>query len=243
MVTIPMRNTFVLSMALGISMGLAGCASSRPGFSTRPLEELLQRACAPGQDLREVRGSVWMKVASRESSGQFPAQVRAVEGKRVDLEVTNLLGGVEARIHVDEAGYQLDLPGKKGRQASQERGEGHWGGIPLTWAPDLFLGRVPCPPRARWSELKYERTALGGVKVTLPARLGGGQESFEYSFRRFEGEPWPETLVWTQSGAFARQVTFQMDDPEKGSSSPRKIVAKSDLGEVKIRWTRRDLTR
>lgn len=215
---------------------LAGCAHTPVSREVDPAV-LFREACGPGKSAQEVRGAIWMKAASKEASGQFPATVQAIAPDRLRMEVTNLLGGVEAVITVQGQEYRIEVPGKPERT---EKGAHSWGGIPLQWATELFLGRIPCPSGTAEAQVS-PGSSLGEIVVRVPATLEGGPETFTYKFRQWAGRPWPETLHWERQSAPPVSIDFKFDDPEDGSRSPRKWEAKSAQGEVKVRWKDREL--
>lgn len=206
---------------------------------TEDAEALLAHACRPGEGIQSVKGSVGMKAQSKEASGQFPASVLATAPDHLRVEVNNVLGGTEAVIAVEGRHYRVDIPSKKKRM---EEGSGAWGGIPLEWATQLFLGRIPCPPEAARKDTKLSVSAEGDLVAETPAVLDRDEERFTYHFRSWQGKPWPETLHWERKGSIPLAVDFKFDDPEDQTASPRKWEAKSPRGEVKIRWRDRELT-
>src|SRR6185312_11794511 len=134
----PSRFLFLVPVVAAV-----GCAHpvKKVGMGLEP-KLLLAKACAPGAALKAVTGSVRMSVKSRDASGQFPASVQAGP-EHLYLEITNPLGGTEATIQIDGNRYTIDTT--KQKHGGVRGGEGSWGGIPLRWATELFLGRIPCP--------------------------------------------------------------------------------------------------
>lgn len=221
------------------AIGATGCAhTQKDGTSDDAARELLSEACEPGSQVKSAKGSVWLSARSQEAKGRFPAYVAAEGLDQLELQVTNLLGGTEAMITVKNGRYRISSPSKKVRE---EEGFGAWGGIPLNWATELFLGRIPCPST---DEMKTARVATNGegalVVETQPSLKGEG-ERFVYTFRKWAGTPWPETLRWERKGPLGVAVDFKFDDPEDRTRSPRKWEARSSLGEVKVRWKERDI--
>lgn len=220
---------------------LSGCAhqSVKSDGSPEALGALLDAACAPARDSSEVTGSIWLKASSPEASGQFPANVKATAPSSLVLEVTNLVGGTEAIIKVDGLKYSIQSTKKNVRE---QKGYGTWGGIPLVWATELFLGRIPCP---RAADRALAAAPNGALEVRTKRDLSHPAERFVYTFRSWGSKPWPETLHWerlSSKGSVDVSVDFKFDDPEDGTSSPRKWEAKSSLGEVKVRWKDRQFT-
>lgn len=203
----------------------------------------LSRACEPGRTVQKVTGSVWLKAQSKEASGQFPASVEALAPDSLRMEVTNLVGGTEALITVSRDEFTIETPGKKKAAPQTQKGYGSWGGIPLRWANDLFLGKIPCPSATSFGTLRPERIGEDGVKVEVPESLGLAPETFEYHFRVWAGEAWPDSLLWSRQGAMPVRVEFKFDDPEDITRSPKKWEAKSERGEVKVRWRDRNVSR
>jgi hypothetical protein len=162
--------------------------------------------------------------------------VEAEAPDHVILEITNLLGSREATIQVNQGAYTIDVPDKQGGGARRTSGLGSWGGIPLRWASELFLGRIPCPSKSK--ELRLEVSEAGELIAVDSTR----QERFVYRFRQWAGRAWPESLHWEQmarTGPSMASVDFKFDDPDDKTGTPKKWEAKSSRGEVKLRW--RDL--
>jgi hypothetical protein len=217
---------------------LSSCATAPSAKKVDPAT-LYEDACSIGANSRTVKGAVWLKAQSKEASGQFPAYVTAQAPDRLRMEVTNLVGGTEAVISVQGQKYSIRVPKQKARN---EQGHGSWGGIPLRWATELFLGRVPCPaPGKAPAGASLTRAGDDELRVDVPAALGGDPETYVYKFRGWAGRLWPESLHWERQGGFAVAVDFKFDDPEDKTGSPRKWEAKSAQGEVKLRWKDREV--
>ncbi len=230
-----MNRILSVVSAVALLSFFAGCAH-RPVTKDADPQSLFQDACGPGRQIESIAGSVWLKAQSKEASGQFPAAIDVRAPAHLRMEVTNLIGGTEAVITVKNDRYEVKSPKKSVRE---EKGEHSWGGIPLRWATELFLGRVPCPPStAKGGEWAYQIDDQGRLEATLAkASVRGERERFLYSFRSWEGRPWAEALVWEKTGGGEPiNVEFRFDDPEEKTRSPRKWEAKSPLGEVKVRW-------
>lgn len=222
---------------------VVGCATAPPESATggKDAWALFDAACAVGADIHSVTGSVWLKARSQDASGQFPALVEAHAPDRLTLEVTNLIGASQAVIAVTGSHYVITQPdsSKPGGSTTQE-GRDSWGGIPLRWAADLFVGRIPCPTSA--SVKSGASLSVSDGQLTVATRESG--ERFVYQFRSWGGKPWPESLHWERAspaGASPLAVDFKFDDPEDLTGSPRKWEAKSSQGEIKARWRERKL--
>ena len=234
------KSVLGLGSVICLSAVLWGCAHTPVGLgNAKDAKALLVQACFPGRQVQEVKGSVWLKAKSKEASGQFPASVLARNPDSLRLEVTNLIGGTEALISIQAQKYSIKVPNREERS---EKGYGSWGGIPLHWATELFLGRIPCPAHPDSDEVLSSVDEHGGLRLEIPASVQGDAETYFYQFRSWGGKPWPESLHWERKGALAVAVDFKFDDPEDGTRSPKKWEAKSAQGEVKARWKEREVT-
>src|SRR5689334_17219323 len=119
---------------------LIGCATAPRVEKTIPAQELFNSACEPGKAITSVQGTVWLKTDSKEVTGQFAANVIASVPNQLKIEVTNILGGTEALISVHDNHYEVTST--SGKKEKKDEGFGSWGGIPLVWASNLFLGKV-----------------------------------------------------------------------------------------------------
>lgn len=226
--------------AAAAALVLSSCATTPPAPDARSRDPryLLDQACSPGRTVTAAKGSIFMKAKSTEAEGQFPADVEAKAPARLRLEVQNPFGGTEAVISIEDQKYSIQVPKKK---EQDQEGYGSWAGIPLRWATDLFLGRIPCPPSA---EIRQTRvTDKGELEIETTGSLQGAPEKFVFAFRRESDESWPETLRWERTGTFAVTVDFKFQDPETRTRSPLKWEAKSARGEVKVRWRDRRTSR
>jgi hypothetical protein len=221
---------------------LSGCAHT-PATGKGSLQSkiepkaLLTQACLPGQTVLRASGVAWMKAKSSDASGQFPASIDAQAPGHLKLEVQQPLGGTAAILTIDGSDLRIDVPGKPERN---RRERDTWAGIPLRWATDLFLGKVPCPDTKQISQASLSIDAEDQLVVSLPADTSGYPSRFIYRFDEKEGRYWARFLHWESGPA---GVDFEFDDPESETLSPLKWQAKSRRGEVKIRWRDREIAR
>ncbi|OFZ82733.1 MAG: hypothetical protein A2583_05175 [Bdellovibrionales bacterium RIFOXYD1_FULL_53_11] len=225
---------FIIMVTLA-SLVLSGCAHAPYGKNADALKTL-ENACRFGKDLKTVRGTAIVTAKSKDASGRFSALVEAAGTNSLKLEITNILGGTEALITINNGRYSIKLADGKSKPVS---GNGSWGGIPLNWASNLFIGRFPCPERPEDLE-KPEWTADGHLRVSTKASLHGDAEIFLYRFRKHDDSGWPESLRWERKGVFGVSVEFVFDNPEKTTGAPLKWQARSKLGEVGVKWRERD---
>jgi hypothetical protein len=122
---------------------LIGACAHRPVLkSDAESLQTLKKICTATAPAAGVDGEVWMKVQSAELKGQFPAMFRARRNGRTDLEITNLIGGVEARVRVEKGALWVQ---EKGKGDYQLRAREAWAGFPVKWFEALLLGDLPCP--------------------------------------------------------------------------------------------------
>lgn len=221
----------ILGLAFFVMTGW-GCSHGKKSESVSHLspeervradQRILTQICELGAENHRVSGSLWMKTLTDGKGGQFPATVVARAPDQVDLEITNAFGGTEARIHVQGNRYEIHVS----EDGSEARGKDHWKGIPLRFAADLFLGRIPCPePKLRFGA-KVVRNQEGQILNVL-----AGVDRFVYE-GDFSDSQSPEVkkLRWEKAG---KNVDFVF-------SSPNKWEIRSPQGEVKVKWTERDI--
>lgn len=233
------RSCFTLLMAVSVF----GCAHAPRQKEAVTLERdpkaLLAQVCSPGRDVGAVQGSVWLKAKSKEASGQFPGMVQVKAPASLRLEVTNMLGGTEAVLTVDGPRYSIDVPNHENRS---QKGSHSWGGIPLRWATELFLGRIPCPAEVSVRDARLSLDREGALVVETQPSVESESERYVYRLRQLADRVWPEALHWEKKGAFSTSVDFKFEDPEEGTGSPKKWEARSEQGEVKTRWRDRTVT-
>ncbi|OFZ18321.1 MAG: hypothetical protein A2X94_12250 [Bdellovibrionales bacterium GWB1_55_8] len=242
------ERRFLIIFIIGFLGVAAGCArapvlTEKEGADPRGLLTQVCGASAPGSQINKVKGSAWLKASSKEASGRFPAQVLAEMPDKLVLEVMNLIGGTEALIKVEGRRYKIEIPAQKNRKQQKQEGYHSWGGIPLQFATELFLGRIPCPPVAAFADAQVSTSQADELLVETKPSLEREAEIFRYSFRAWEGRPWVKALHWEKKGTAPSVIDFQFDSPEEGTASPQRWEAKSAVGEVSVRWRERKVTR
>jgi hypothetical protein len=227
-----MNNRKFGSIIFACALFISGCASAprvKKGFTP---QELLAVACATGKETTSVSGHVWLKIDSKEVSGQYPADVSVVSPSEMKIEITNIFGGTEALIAINGKFFEVS----RGTQQNsrKEKGYGSWSGIPLAWATDLFLGRIPCPDSAR--KWKLDMGKEGELLVETGGPEAVAPEKYVYRFRDIQGKPWPDSLKWEIMGTRKNAVDFSFEDPDEKSHSPLKWEAQSSEGRLRVRW-------
>jgi hypothetical protein len=194
-----------------------------------------------GNHLEAVEGHLWLKVRSKEVSGHFPAEVKIKAPADLYLEITNMLGGTEATILVQDQHYEI----RRGKKKEYE-GLSTWAGLPLRWATDLFIGKVPCPKASTkaFSEWNLRTNDTGDLIVESKNRDQPLTEKYSYQFREEHGQPWMDHLVWESfaSGQKIESIEFSFEDPEDATQSPKKWEAKSAQGVLRVRWGSRRIS-
>ncbi len=240
-----MKNRRIEKVAVAACLlVLFACAHVRvvsPISSSTLLAEVCG-ASAPGYKIQGVKGTVWLQAKSSDAYGRFPAIVEVTSPDSLKMEVTNLIGAPEAMISVRGRHYLIQVPKRNGEGMRTKRGVDSWSGIPLRWATDLFLGKIPCPSSATLQDAKVALTSDGDLVVETQASLSMEPEKFKYRFRKWAGRFWPEALEWERLGPFHQKVDFKFDRPEDKTQSPLKWEAQSSQGEIKVRWRERNVT-
>lgn len=218
---------------------LSGCAHlSRSKFiQVGDPDALLLEACNVGISVKSAKGSVWLKAVSKEASGQFPAQVFVQAPTQLQMEAQNLFGGTEALIRIDGNSIFIETPDHK---KINRKGNQSWGGMPLEWASQLFLGKIPCPPVEIRNDARKSFDAEGRLVVQIPGSLKTVAQKFIYGFKLLNEKPWVEELHWEKEGATPLSVDFKFSDPEELTRSPLRWEAKSTLGSIKMHWKERE---
>lgn len=232
---------FRLRTCLFVLIGLAGCqtAPSHPERFERPenAQELLASVCSIGRKTHSVKGRVAIKARSDEASGQFPGSVVASAPDRMRLEINNFLGGTEAIVTIDRDRYEIEE--YRGGKAQRRQGKDSWGGIPLHWATELFLGRIPCPVLSQ--KLEVSKDAEGHLVAIVPEGLGLVAQKFSYAFERSSSaRARPKSLEWELIGkGTSSQVHFEFQNFDEEAGGPRAWEARSSKGSVKLKWRTR----
>ena len=182
---------------------------------------------------------IQLKADSVDLNGQYPAALRVKEGNQLNMEITDPLGGTLAKINVDGDSYQIVYP-RKNKKVSKNAD--HWSGIPLRWSSTLLLGRFPCPTVQEQRKAEILESTGDRVRFRIQGSKGNVQT---YSFLVKERllKDWPTELRWESEWPGRKSwVEFEFDRPEGDSGSPLQWKAKSDRGELKVRWESRSVT-
>jgi len=171
-----------------------------------------------------------MKAQSKEVSGQFPAVVLAKanphSGLELRLEITELLGSRVALIEIRGDEFKVQSSGGE----SKKRNVNSWGGIPLEWASQMFLDRVPCPNVQEFSSLTW--VWKGDDEVHGKSK--DGETIWIYQFREWNQKPWITQVSWQKSPNVSLKV--RREDPDLNEGWAKRWEALSESGQVKVRW-------
>ena len=190
-------------------------------------EKLFQAACPRLLPKLEVKGEVWAKVQSPELSGQFPASVRAISPNQLYLEVTNLIGSPQAWMKIENGKVDLKLTPENEKEWGRQSMKSIFAGLPIEFAPDLFLGRIPCP-KQKAGDPAPEMKILGNqLQVTA------GKTRYLYGFSEYVHRPWPKAVTIEDSKIKLEVEFFSPLDPDR---APLRWIASSPRGRIEVRW-------
>lgn len=219
-----MRLTFLV-----ICASFAGCAG-RVLLSQEQGLEIWRSVCLiPQNKTATVSGSVYLRARSFEEagqSGQFSADVIASPVDGLRLQVLNPVGGREAEIRVTPEAVWIN-----GKRSVGAKTSASWGGIPLRFALELFMGSPPCPQARDRAEISIED------QDTIVARVAG--ETYRYRVKRWLNGYYPSWIQWTPQAGPA--IEFIFDDVDSAAHYAKKWEAKGSAGEVKVKWRERVL--
>tara|TARA_Y100000590_G_scaffold281930_2_gene317122 strand:- start:1196 stop:1786 length:591 start_codon:yes stop_codon:yes gene_type:complete len=189
------------------------------------VEEIRASICEQKPKNIQIEGSLWMKVDSPDAKGQFPAEIRVIRKNDILLEVTNLLGGTEAVVRLKNSVLEIT----RGTRVKKLRSkDGVWAGIPVKWAALLMRGEVPCV------------VGLSEVPGRTDQRVFSNQnETYIYEFRKWNGKPWVEKVIWIPHQSPKDQMVIIREQPEDKTGDPKIISIESRRGNVKLRWKKR----
>ena len=218
-----LRSSLVL---IAVSL-LFGCAHLRSGENIVP-KKALSDICRPDLHFKEVKGSVWMKVRSKEDSGQFPADLVWNSKTGLIVEVTNLIGGPIAQIKSRDESYEIK---RYDRPEEKFVGEQTWGGISISLAKNLFIGNIPCPQISDTTDAVIRLDSDGWLWVIK------GAERYGYRLKNWAGRSWPEEMIFRKEGS--EEVRIHFDQPEDKTGTPLRWEATAGSSELKVRWKER----
>ncbi len=168
-------------------------------------------------------GGAWVRFEAPGGAGQFPATLHATETGKLELEVTNLIGGREALVRWDQVGVGNPKVETAHKISKDMFTEGAWGGLSLKAAHAFLLGRLPCPSEPpTWAE----------DSSTL--RAGANRYEIRWLSRRLGQFEVAKVHV---TGA---EVEIEERDAQ---GFPLRWTARTERGVLKFRWKDRKLTR
>ncbi|MCM0604595.1 MAG: hypothetical protein KA715_00735 [Xanthomonadaceae bacterium] len=211
---------------------MSSCATTikTENFNDQELREHLKQACKLGKEFTSVKGSLWAKIKSKKEELQFPATIR-VANKQLVLEITNLVGGREAVIRIDDELFSVLSDSRPGLN---QKGKGTWNMIPVSWAFKAFLGQPPCLDEIATAHINREKSVHGAIALN------------------FAGEIWIYELESTGTRERIIKLTRESKDSVKkleieferfdvSNGTPLSFRAASEEGELKIRWKERTI--
>lgn len=176
-----------------------------------------------------AKGALWVKIRSGKEELQFPATVK-VEKNELNLEVTNLIGGREATIHIQGESFEIR---SDTRPSMNQKGKGSWNQIPVSWALKGFLGQPPC-----FADGSPKFYSAGSKEGQIVFSLAG--DRWVYDLETSAGKERITRLVRESAGAGQNlEIVFERPDPATGA--PWAFRAVSLDGELKVRWKDREL--
>lgn len=216
---------------------LSACAST-PMFQGLSGRELMAAAC-PNLTGKKISGSIWTKIESKEMSGPFPASVRVDYPEHLAVEVTNLIGAPQAWLTIDHEKIDLRFTAENQKEFGRPSAAREvLGGLPLEIATRLFAGGVPCPSDDKNQDVRVKQISDGLEVVSLDLRTRSTTR-YVYSFIRYEGKPWVREVSWekkTKAVGKNRTVKITREEPMDPDGAPRRWIALSSQGEIRVRW-------
>jgi hypothetical protein len=241
------RFSFYRSVGILILAFFSACATApkRGEFADR---DLLSAAC-PAGFTKKLSGSVWMKIESKEMSGQFPASVLVDYPTKFTVEVTNLIGSPQAWLTIENGKTELKFTPENEKQYGRApRAREVLGGLPIELAPRLFSGGVPCPSDDKNQDIRVKQTDEGGLEVTAVDLRTRISTRYVYSYTKVAGQPWVAEADYeklargAKPGAKSNLIKIIREEPSDPDSAPKRWSASSSHGEIKVRWKDRTVT-
>ncbi len=234
------KNILKIGLLAFLAAGLFSCSTlDQKTFSSG---ELFEAACSgrysSGKQTEKVTGSIWAKIESPDLSGQFPATVLVKSGGELALEVTNLIGSPQAWIKIKNQKTEMKLSAANQKAWQSSSKQLNLGGLPLEFAPTLFLGRVPCPNVLGGASLRMSVVGRKNLEVIEADSKTAKKNKYVYEFDSFEGRPWVSGLIFEgflRSGQDLK-VEFNFEGPTSPDRAPRRWTASSNRGKIDVRW-------
>lgn len=224
-------DTAANSRRLGAALCLATAIAWLSGCSTAPVKRIqgdpklyYSRLCPfPRAQNLSVSGDLAIQIQTSRLQGRFSATARA-DANDLDLEITHLFGGRLAYLGLRGPRYSIDVPMRKEKREGQG---GSWAGIPMDWAKDLFLGRVPCRPVSEVQELAWDDSG----------RLVA--DAFTYELEQTPQKTWVKRL--TTRSKDADPIVAEFGEPQESFGAFPSWSVDSKEGSVRFRWTQRNV--
>ncbi len=241
------RFSFIRSVGIFGVVFITACTSApkRGEFADR---ELMSAAC-PAGFTKKLSGSVWMKIESKEMSGQFPATVLVDYPKKFAVEVTNLIGAPQAWLTIENGKTELKFTAENEKAYGRTpRTRDVLGGLPIDLAPRLFAGGVPCPSDDKNQDIRVKQTDEGGLEVTTVDLRTRASTRYTYTFTKFAGRPWVSETDYeklargAKGSAKSNLIKIIREEPSDPDGAPKRWSASSSHGEIRVRWKDRTVT-
>ena len=248
------NSRIILFVTFSVVLFVQGCAHTPDSAMEADPVALLNEVCGNGRaGYSTSSGYIGIVVRSKKVSGTFSGAVK-VDPQKMDLEVTNPLGGTEAAIHAEDRVVTVLVPGKEKKIYPDAYS---WNGVPIHFAPEMFLGRFPCPAvfgksreaigfadqgrekiQSRYG-IKFRQAEPGELAIEAPDPSGKNQEVYRYQFDVQDGKYLAIAMAWEVQNSPKGLVRFELleKDPETHESKGWKVV--SNEGEVKLLWKSR----
>lgn len=234
------KNIWKMGLTTALILGLFSCSTvNQKTFATG---ELFEAACsgryASAKKTQKVTGGIWAKIESPDLSGQFPATVLARAPGELALEVTNLIGAPQAWVKIKDQKIEMKLSAENKRAWKNSSKHLNLGGLPLEFAPSLFLGRVPCPDLAGSPDLRMSILNQKDLEIIETDSKTKHKNRYLYEFDSFEGRPWVSKLNYEGSLRSGQdvKVEFKFESPTAPDRAARRWSASSTRGKIDIRW-------
>lgn len=205
---------------------LFACTSAPKRFTGDPRAYYAQ-LCPVTRPSVEATGEFAIQIDTSKLHGTFPATVRASSGK-LDLEITHIFGGRLVALNLKDGRYSIDVAFRKEKREGQG---GLWSGIPMDWAPELFLGIVPCQPLAQVRRFGWEDGGEWLVADNLRYQLDHNDA----------GKTWVSKMrVDRRDDPNIGWIELEFSEPEQPYGPFRNWQVESGQGRIRVRWSGRE---
>lgn len=176
--------------------------------------------------LKEISGSIWVKIESKNGSGQFPANV-LINEQSVIIEITDLLGGTQGVLSIENGKYSYEGRGGETSFVRQTLRSQLLAGLKASEFKALFFNKLPC------SAEKVSSISIVSDDDSEVQFIGKNNHVDRFMIKKWGDRFLPEKF--TKLG-MNEKIVFNFSNFEDPHGLPKNVKVESNVGVIQLRW-------